>query len=259
MEKRKLVFTELFLTLLLCSCGSAKEVLTDEQLYANAVKDAIIAEDSEILPLVTLTEHDSQVIYSEKGYELVTFNKYPSSYPDGQEMEISDWIIWSVSYLEFTTFVKNNAQTTDWSKRIHQVMGMPLSANETHLTTFYVNGDAMLRPAFNSDVTAQITTTRESLMAEDEEYKAWFNQNIISSYYSSQDYPWTRLGYTYDWGDNGQVYGLSEFITSKGCPITVHETKTIEECVDDILHPTNSQDLITSSRGQFDRIGKEVL
>ena len=53
-----------------------------------------------------------------------------------------------------------------------------------------------------------------------EEYKAWFDANIISSYFDGK-YPWTRLGYTYDWADNGQEYGLSEFINQKDSDVTV--------------------------------------
>ena len=47
-----------------------------------------------------------------------------------------------------------------------------------------------------------------------------------------QTYPWTRLGYTYDWADNGREYGLSEFLILADSVIEVEWTKTTDEFVD---------------------------
>jgi hypothetical protein len=48
-------------------------------------------------------------------------------------------------------------------------------------------------------------------------YTAWFNnraRNIYTKTGTSEAYPWTRLGYTYDWGsyDHEEHIGLSEFV-----------------------------------------------
>lgn len=43
-------------------------------------------------------------------------------------------------------------------------------------------------------------------------YSSWFNNRTRNIYTSgSSPYPWTRLGYTYDWGSNNHI-GLSEFV-----------------------------------------------
>jgi hypothetical protein len=43
-------------------------------------------------------------------------------------------------------------------------------------------------------------------------YSSWFNNRTRNVYTSgSSTYPWTRLGYTYDWGSSNHV-GLSEFV-----------------------------------------------
>lgn len=41
-------------------------------------------------------------------------------------------------------------------------------------------------------------------------------------------YPWTRLGYTYDWGNAKSRVGLSEFVIRKGARLTVHSVSTTE-------------------------------
>ena len=64
----------------------------------------------------------------------------------------------------------------------------------------------------------------------DAAYKSWFDDNIIHSYYDSA-YPWTRLGYTYDWGAKDTEYGLSEFLVQQGAAVTVEYTLPTEEFI----------------------------
>ena len=42
-------------------------------------------------------------------------------------------------------------------------------------------------------------------------------------------YPWTRLGYTYDWGDSTTHVGLSEFILEQNATVMV---KSVTSTVD---------------------------
>lgn len=65
---------------------------------------------------------------------------------------------------------------------------------------------------------------------EDSEYVAWFNDNAVYSY-CKNTYPWTGLGYTYDWADNGEEYGVSEFLVNDGAEVNVEFTKTLEDFI----------------------------
>lgn len=67
---------------------------------------------------------------------------------------------------------------------------------------------------------------------------AWFAENAEYSY-NPHRYPWTGLGYTYDWADNGTEYGLSEFILKNGAEVTVERTYTNEEFFEYITKPQN--------------------
>ena len=62
-------------------------------------------------------------------------------------------------------------------------------------------------------------------------YKEWFDKNILWSYFES-DYPWTRLGYTYDWSGGESEYGLTEFLVSDGSKTEIAFTCSTEEFVD---------------------------
>jgi len=46
-------------------------------------------------------------------------------------------------------------------------------------------------------------------------------RNVLESYQVPNGYPWTRLGYTYDWNPNSPEVGLSEYIVRGGSTVTV--------------------------------------
>ena len=48
-------------------------------------------------------------------------------------------------------------------------------------------------------------------------------------YFQKPPYPWTRLGYTYDWGPAKSPVGLSEFVVFKGSTVGVRKVYTNEE------------------------------
>lgn len=59
----------------------------------------------------------------------------------------------------------------------------------------------------------------------DKSYKDWINENRISRYYNcspDDNYPWTQLGYTYDWNSNNTSHiSLSEFVIKPNSNIKV--------------------------------------
>ena len=212
---------------------SGKQTADDDELYANAVKDAMIIDDDEILPLVNIVKGDENVIWDGDRVLVAFMHKYPDSYPAGEDIELKWGNVWCVSAVEMCKWVKNNGEgVKDWTLRLHQVLGMPTSKNYTTVTALWVNASLLYRPANVTDPAAEMAATyRETGDNEfDAMYKAWFDSNIIWSYFDSA-YPWTRLGYTYDWADNGTEYGLSEFLVFSGAAATVEYTYGVEDFV----------------------------
>ena len=41
--------------------------------------------------------------------------------------------------------------------------------------------------------------------------------------------PWTRLGYTYDWGESSNHVGLSEFVLAKGASLEVDAVTPVDD------------------------------
>ncbi|GHU57398.1 hypothetical protein FACS1894133_0680 [Clostridia bacterium] len=198
-------------------------------LYDNAVRDAVFADDSEILPLVSLTPDDPLTTWNDKGQVLLlTFHKYPESYVAGADYTTEYGEVWTFTDKEIAKWYRENKEgVTDWTARFKQVIGVPFDKEYTHFSAVWVTPSDVKRPAYETDVTKQLSGAK---LPEDVDpaFKTWFEGNIIWSYFDSW-YPWTRLGYTYDWGNPGKEYGLSEFLIRKDATVTVEFTKTTDE------------------------------
>ena len=192
--------------------------------YAKALADARTVEPEEVLPLRTaITRDDPNAVWNGAGDRVLvaTWNGAPEDYPDGGAVTVGEEPVWVFSGAEFAGwYAANSAGVTDWDLRLAQVLGMPEHAGCTSVTTLWVSPDDLCRPAFDPDITANTMTT--TLTGEDW-YQTWFRANTAASY-GEHGYPWTRLGYTYDWADNGTEYGLTEFIIRPGAQVTVERT-----------------------------------
>ena len=207
---------------------------TDDELYAAAIRDAVFADEADIYPLVNITKDDPDVIWNGDKVLVAFLHKYPSSYPAGEDIVLQWGNVWCVSAGEFYKWIKKNGEgVEDWTKRLLQVMGMPLWKNSTTVTAMWVDANLLYRPAYVTDPTAKMQTTLQKTGDEqfDNMYKAWFDDNILWSYFESE-FPWTRLGYTYDWADNGTKYGLSEFLIFSGATATIEYTYPIADFVE---------------------------
>lgn len=207
------------------SCGQKAE-MTNASLWEKAMTDAVFAEDEEIHPLVALTPEDDRVIWNDAGDKvlLLTWHDYPDECSQGASIgEYGD--VWATSLGEVKTWIlENGEEVTDWTVRYAQLLGMHEDEGCTRFTAFWVSPQDVLRPAFVTDVTMQMENDYSLVTGE---WKEWFDANILFSYFES-DYPWTRLGYTYDWGGK-EEYGLTEFLVREPSKTEILFTCTTEE------------------------------
>lgn len=205
----------------------------EANLYANAIVDAVLAETSEILPLVEITKNSDSVTWNESGDKvlMLTFHRYPSSYPNGENVTLEWGSVWTFTDKEFFDWYAENSEgVTDWRLRLNQLLGMPQENEGSHVTAMWVSPDDLIRPAYVTDITKQMTNTFAEGHTETDDYINWFNDNAVYSY-CGNTYPWTRLGYTYDWADNGTEYGLTEFLIESGANVTVEYTKSLDDFI----------------------------
>ena len=204
-------------------------------LYEAAVRDAAFADEDEIMPLVELTRESDLVTWDAAGERVLLFSWHgtPDAYREGDSIAASEAEIWAFTDREMIRWYRENkAGVKDWTLRLEQLIGLPVGSGCTHVSAFLVRPEDVVRPAYVTDITAQML--RRSQSAEDTAFarwhKTWFDANTLFSYYESA-YPWTRLGYTYDWADNGREYGLSEFLILPGSALEITFTKSTQDFI----------------------------
>ena len=213
----------------LTGCGAPAP--TTEELWAAAMQDAVFSEDEELAQLVTLTPEDPHVIWDERGERvlLLTWHDYDAACEPGDPMPADAGDIWATSLGEMTAwYAEHREGVEDWTLRFAQLLGVHADEGYTRFTGFWVSPEDVIRPAYLTDVTGQMENGYDRLQAGP--YKDWFDQNILWSYFAS-DYPWTRLGYTYDWSGGTSEYGLTEFLVSDSSRTEIAFTCTTDEFV----------------------------
>ncbi len=128
--------------------------------------------------------------------------------------------------------------------RIEQLLGMPPKSVEGEkrvFVEFWVWPKDLFRPSpdpeitdheatvdFPTAVSRYLTYNPEALIMTwvdsadgymNLTYVEWFENLKSISYTGPTPYPWTRLGYTYDWGRRDSHVGLSEFVLEGGADI----------------------------------------
>ena len=106
--------------------------------------------------------------------------------------------------------------------RIEQLLGLPPGNGKTLFVEMEVPSDSLFRPC--ADPSTAATRCRAAAPTAGSEHAAWFLDLMAQSYTASEadPYPWTRLGYTYDWAPGApDRVGLSELVVRAGTEATV--------------------------------------
>ena len=206
--------------------------------FAAAVKDAAEALEEEKYTIVTLDEYSDKVTWNADKSKLlvVTLTSDADTYKDG-ELVKSDSVVWVVNEKELLSwFHDHNEGVRNWDLRFKQLFGEPRTSNVTHMAFLWVSPEDLMRPAYVPDVKAfDMRTAFEGEYGNDTEvserimwFKNWFDARASKSYEGPDARPWTRLGYTYDWGSKGDKYGLTEFIVVPGAEMDVKFTRNLK-------------------------------
>jgi len=124
--------------------------------------------------------------------------------------------IWVSSPPELKAWVADHAfPESDLTLRLKQMLGMPPEADKTYFAEFWVNPADMVRPSPDPEITdheAELDFPTNPFFTISQTYKDWFNDLRSKSYTTDDAHPWTRLGYTYDWGNTYNHVAISEFV-----------------------------------------------
>ena len=204
-----------------------------DQAYQQAIEDAMVAKENEVYAgLTPILENNSNLIWQgQPGNEsvlVVTWTKHASSYPVNGTVTTSWGDTWVTAAPEIKVFFKDHVSSDiNATVRAAQLLGLPANTSDAYFVELWVKPQSLFRPSPDNEITD--TTAALTFPANTTaDYKAWFNNNIINSYYPMK-YPWTRLGYTYDWANTENHVGLSEFVLRQNSTVTVESVTPTDE------------------------------
>lgn len=219
---------------------TSKEELN--QRYQDAIDDAAVAEPWEICRnLTSIVDYDSvaglgNLIWKgAKGDRWVLVCSFISSSRSNTyknsigKIDTAKWgEVWVTAVPELKDFFRMHFRGGDTALRAEQLLGLPPGSGKSVFVEMWVRPSDLFRPSADPEITDNMADLYFNQNAS-AEYRVWFNNNIAASYVHPNGYPWTRLGYTYDWGNSSGVIGLSEFVLKKGSPYEVKALYTTAE------------------------------
>ena len=186
-------------------------------LYNQAIVDAGSYEQSEIKPLTPIQK--SRIA-------AVTWTSW-SGYKIGPNtLGIDVWVT-IVPQLKRRC---QRFQGDDLTLRLEQLLGLPPNNGKTQFVEMRVKTADLFRPCPNPDI--QATECPQSFPQDsDPDFIQWFANQSLDSYQIPGGYPWTHLGYTYDWNPDSSEVGLGEYVVRKGAVVKVTSiVPTAEYC-----------------------------
>lgn len=229
---KKYLYLFLFIFILIgCDDNNDNTVVLDEELYEQAIMDAMIADESEISnSLVAITETNTSLQWKEiddvSYVKVSTFSSYPESFQDSTLTNFWGelWVFVPCQAQQILSDTDNDAKAL----RLKQLLGLPPDNSNSVIAELWVNPDDLFRPSPDNEITDSVAELHFPEDA-DADYMIWFNENIYNSYYGEgTKYPWTRLGYTYDWNSSTSEVGISEFCIKANSTVYVEEVYPVE-------------------------------
>jgi len=205
-----------------CTSEPADEA-TPEELFRDAVAAAEVADADEVVDdLVAITPDNPDLEFDpEDRVLMVTWTSW-SGY-DGMEgasmpLGVEVWLTPIPSLKDFCT--ATGLQGEALNARLEQLMGLPPNNGKDRLVTMWVPTDGLFRPSPDPEIDDSVAEL-DFRPDVDPEHKAWI-EDLEAVSYGADGYPWTRLGYTYDWDpEGGSEVGLSEFVARAGTEIVI--------------------------------------
>ena len=119
----------------------------------------------------------------------------------------------------------------DPKMRLRQLLGLTPKTRVEAMVSLWVDVDDLFRPTPDPSIRSN-TAGLDMPPDVDPAHRAWFNQLRAAQYFqwgTHNAYPWTQLGYTYDWSPGAPEEGLSEFVIRQGAQVDVQSIASITE------------------------------
>ncbi|MCH7802367.1 MAG: hypothetical protein IIC24_12625 [Chloroflexi bacterium] len=140
--------------------------------------------------------------------------------------------IWVTIAPQAQEFCRNYQGGENLVLRMEQLIGLAPDSRKTKFVELWAFPEDMFRPSPDPAITdheAELDFPVSSqFVTVTAEHVNWIN-TLRGKSYEEGGLPWTRLGYTYDWGDPKSDIGLSEFVIRAGASVGVRSVTSNED------------------------------
>lgn len=223
---------------LLAGCAAAPPA-DEGAAYRRALADAAVAEPAEALPLRSIPQGATVQVVSWMRAAAIPCEESGCSFRVGADR------LWVTLEGEVRSRCRAWGLHGDaLRERLEQLLGLPPQQPEdrrkTHMVTFELARDALQRPCLgeSADASGTVRCTLRPTAAADPQLRQFVLEQMavtwVADGHGAPGYPFTRLGYTYDWHSSAAGaghYGASEFVVRPGTEVRVTSaTATDEYC-----------------------------
>ncbi|HEX6037915.1 hypothetical protein [Longimicrobium sp.] len=214
-----------------------------DAIYAQAIANSAVYAPENVLPLFPVVpDADGNV----RVVTLTTWNYAPGEQPLGRD-------IWVSVVPEARDSCNSWRNEQDLVMRLRQLFGLRPTDSVSHFVEMTVPATRMFRPTVDPAVTTRWPCGENQVgsgscglqfpAGVDPAHVEWMSRQMLSSWQlpngypaasrtgggpgGSVGYPWTRLGYTYNWHPGSPRYGASEYLVRGGTQIRVDATYPI--------------------------------
>jgi len=213
------------LVLLLGACGGTDRTTerTPEARYQAAIEDARTAEPGEIVTTLTpLVPHNDALVWrrrtdSTRQVQVVTWGG-ADAFADaaaGDTVTVNE-DVWVTAVPELKQFCRTLDRSGERLRlRLAQRLGLPPGVNYDRFVELWVRPEALVRPCPDPEVTDRECELDVPVPTQhvqiSETHREWF-RDLKETSYGPEGYPFTGLGYTYDWNPQTDEVGPGEFV-----------------------------------------------
>lgn len=206
--------------------------------YSQAIKDAEVAQYDEISRNLVAIVPSNDALRWNNDYGEVLVATWTSW--DGYDDRVRSTMtlsreVWVTAVPEVKAFCREQHITpAQIALRLEQLLGLPPASEKTKFVEMWADPNDLFRPSPDPEVSdheAELDfPVSHQFVTVSEPHRQWFRE-LKKKSYGQQGYPWTRLGYTYDWGNPSSEIGVSEFVVRGGATVRIHAvTATLDYC-----------------------------
>lgn len=206
------------------------ELAIERSMYPTAAKQGPVqplrpGREGQVWSRINGDDHILMMTWKAKNY-----------YPDSGRSNTGPYEIWVTAAPELYGRMKS-VKPAERSLRLKQLLGLPPNAQNRIFIEIWVKPGDLFRPCPDREIGDSLCNLNFSAAdSADQDYIRWFNTSRIDRYYATglyNRYPWTQLGYTYDWHPrNSHHIGLSEFVIRKNSEVMIRKAYTTDEYLD---------------------------